>query len=246
MSSFLEQIENEFSRGREMPSRLSPLDWNLAQTWETRGIPLSLVLRAMGDVFKQNAVANQPKSIGTLRYFIPAVEKAFAGWQASQVGKANHEAAQNVAVGGTVTTQYLATEKNYMQNSSFAASIAYLNENIEILDNLQTILRPIAVALPELLQSAVVQTRSEILALINDAQAKQFSSDKIEAHLTELRAHLEIALIASVSDEERAKIIADVKTEYGKFHLLKDVEQKVLIRKLYNRYGLPELTLYAF
>lgn len=30
-SNFLEQIENEYSRLRGMPSRLSPMDWNLAQ-----------------------------------------------------------------------------------------------------------------------------------------------------------------------------------------------------------------------
>lgn len=229
MGNFLEEIENEFSRGRGRSSRLSPLDWSLAQGWENRGVPLSLVLRAMGDVCKSNSAKHRPETIGSLRYFTPAVEKTFAEWQTSQIGKQIEQTSAPVI------------EETIMGNASAAD---YGNENIAILDRIAFDLAGNN-GLPELLESTVAKTRGEILALIDDVNAKHLCGDKIEARLTELRAELDIGLIASVTDDERAEIIADVKKEYGRFTLMPGVQEKVLIRKLYNRFGLPEITLYA-
>lgn len=243
-SNYLPEIEDEFSKGRGKPSRLSPMDWNLAQDWENAGIPLHIVLGAMGDGFKKYNSQPRRDSVSSLKYFIPAVEKSFAEWQTSQVGKPIAENTPVTAVAAPAKSQFIAPPKqNDMQNSALAA--IYNDENIAILDKIVVDLSTCD-ALPEPICSTVAVVKGEILALLDNVRQNRLCADKIDARLAELRAAVEVALIASVSDDERVRIIADNQKEYGKFHLMPGVAQKVLIRKLYNRFDLPKITLYAF
>jgi hypothetical protein len=238
MSNYLSQIETEFSRGRGRSSQLSPLDWNLAQSWWDSGIPLHVVLGAMEELFRKHAEQKRKNPINSLRYFTSAVEQRFDDWKSTQVGK-------------PIFRNTASSEENTMQNSStIAAMTAQTDTNVQILDGIADNLMPdnferCRITLPEPLRSAVARLRGEVLALLDDAALKQKSTDDIEARLTELRAEFELSLIVSVSEEERARIINETKAEYGKFTVLPDVEHKVLIRKLYRKFSLPELTLYA-
>jgi hypothetical protein len=87
MSNYLQEIENAYSRGRGKLSRLNPLDWNLAATWENSGIPLRIVLSAMEIVFDNYRQKKRPGLINSLSYFTQEVEKQFTEWQAGQIGK---------------------------------------------------------------------------------------------------------------------------------------------------------------
>lgn len=228
MSNYLSQIEVEFSRGRGQSSRLSPLDWNAAQSWHDSGIPLHVVFAALDEGFKRHAAQNSHRSINSLRYFAPMVEEKFSDWKTSQTGKA-------------APAVFRQTEfEETMQNLPAVIN----DENVEIV-------RSIAAALPETVEAeplaaAIKHTRGELFALANRAAAAQLSADEIETELTKLRVLLEPNLIVSVSDDERARILADTRREYGKFSLMADAEHKVLIRKIYQKFGLPELTLFAF
>lgn len=231
MSNFLEEVENEFSRGRGRSSRLSPLDWNLAANWETRGVPLSLVLRAMGDVFKQNAVKHKPETINSLRYFTPAVEKTFAEWQSSQVGKSTGDELRNFR---KVVTK---TKENIMPNSQSLS-----NENARILDYI--IERLPKANLPEPLQPAVRVLRGELLHLLDDVNQKSMSLTEIENRLAELARQLEIPLAVSISENEREQMIEDIKRDYDPLKVTDQLRQKILSKQLYKRFDLPELTLF--
>lgn len=85
----MSEIENEFSRLRGRPTRLSPLDWQLVADWESAGIPLSLILRVMTEVYKRFAESNPRGQIGSIRYFQPAIAAAAADWRSRQIGKSN-------------------------------------------------------------------------------------------------------------------------------------------------------------
>ena len=232
MSNYLTAIETEFSRGRGQSSRLSPLDWNAAAKWESDGIPLHIVLGAMADGFKAYAANNRTGSISSIRYFIPAVEKQFAEWQTSQVGKP------------TETPIFRHTEfgETDMKNFTVAAQIAQINVNVEILGAIADKLKSFS-TYPEPLASTVAQIRGEILALMHEAE--KLDMDEIETRLAAQRVELETALIAATSDEERAQIIKAAESEFGKFTRMPDVSRKLMIRKLYNKFNLPELTLFA-
>lgn len=87
INNYLEQIESEYSRIRGKWSPLSPMDWTLAQKWEDSGIPLHIVLTAMSEVFRKFESSKKGGKINSLSYFTQEVEKQFASWSASQVGK---------------------------------------------------------------------------------------------------------------------------------------------------------------
>lgn len=97
------------------------MDWGLAAQWETNGIPLRIVLRAMDDALKKHADQKRKDSINSLRYFTPAVEREFADWQTSQVGK---------SVADTTIFRKTSFEETDMQNLSAVAMESIANENI--------------------------------------------------------------------------------------------------------------------
>ena len=81
---YFEAIEEEFIRLRGAPLLLSPADWRLAQEWRLEGVPLSLVLESLREVFARRAerAAASPEApqrrVSSLRYCRAAVEKAWA------------------------------------------------------------------------------------------------------------------------------------------------------------------------
>lgn len=224
ISNYLSTIENEFSRLRGRSSLLSPLDWTEAEKWETDGIPLHIVLGAMGDGFKQFAAQQRKGEINSIRYFIPIVNQKFAEWKESQVGK-NHD-----------------EEKSDMKDECFKT---YTDDHTDVLEHIAARLKK-SDDLPEPLRSAVVKLRGDILTLLHDAPQKQLSTNAIETRLCKLRVEFELSLIVSVAEDERAAIIRETKIEYDKIHLTNEALTKVCIRRLYQKFNLPELTLFAF
>lgn len=235
MDNYLSKIEAEFSRGRGQASRLSPLDWSAAAKWESDGIPLHIVLSAMADGFKSYLANNQKGAINSIRYFIPAVQKQFTEWQTSQVGK-------TVALDAPVFADTNIWQETDRRNVSVVQN-AERGLNIEILEGIADAL-PVN-SLPAPLPETIAQIRAAIRLLIKEIESKGLDSDAIETRLAAERIQLEIALIAATSDDERAEIIAATKKDFGRFSTLPDVSQKLLIRRLRQKFNLPELTLFA-
>lgn len=225
--NYLLEIENEYSRLRGRASRLSPVDWQLADNWQQSGVPLWLILRAMGDVVKKFSETKRPDTINSLNYFRQEVQKQFAEWQTSQIGKSSEP--------------FTPIEEKNMQSNFTALACS---DEIDILEYFVDALAN-KTNLPEPLKSAVANLRGELLLLIDDTKQKQLVMDDIESRLSALAKELELSLAVSVTDDERAALLETVKTEYGKFTLTDELRQKVLIRKLYDRFGLPQMSLYA-
>lgn len=213
--NYLQEIESEFFRLIGGRSLLSPLDWALADSWIKKEIPLRIVLRAMRETVENYEAKKFKSRIKTLRYFEPEVEKQFAEWLDSQVGK-NQETDMKATAAYTVSD-----ETNILE---------YLVEKLgECNDPGDTPRR----------------AKGEILALLDDVKQKNLSADLIESRLADIRAELEKSLVATVTPDERSTLIAAIETEYGKFKLTDEVMEKVIIRKLREKFNLPELTLYA-
>lgn len=238
MSNYLPEIEAEYSRGRGKSSLLSPIDWHLAQSWEDSGIPLHIVLAAMGDGFKNFYSTKRKDTVNSLRYFTQEVEKQFAAWQTSQVGK-------------SINGDSAAKTEEIMPQFTTAEEISLTDDNIQILNNLVANLTPesflsVSVPLPEPLASAVARTRGEILAFIDDVQSYRLSIDSIEENLGNLARELEISLVISVTEGERAEMIESVRAERNGHFTNDEIIQKILMKKLYQKFNLPELTLFEF
>ncbi len=224
--NYLEEIEQEFSKIRGRWTSLAPLDWALAQTWETKQIPLSVVFRAMDDVHKKFIAANPKRTdtINSLRYFEKGVEKEFAEWQTSQVGK---------------SLEISTTEENTMNDfGCFAVS-----DETDVLEFLVTAYD--RKNLPEPLRSAAINTRTQVLELIADvAKNNQLSDTDIETRLEKISADLELSLVVSIPEDVRARMIETVKRDYAQITITAESRQKLLIKQAYAHFGLPKLTLF--
>lgn len=71
---------------------LSPMDWNLIESWKTRGIPLHLVIGSIEEVFRNRAGQVRPVRNG-LR-LPPRSNSGYAEWLQTQVGKGPVEPAE--------------------------------------------------------------------------------------------------------------------------------------------------------
>lgn len=225
MINYLSTIEDEYSKLRGMPSRLNPVDWQLADNWEQKGIPLRIVLQAMNDVHKKFTETKRPDSINSLKYFKQAVEKQFAEWQSSQIGKSTDN------------------EENIMQPLSFAAISDGVDETVQILENLVEGFT-VRDSQPETLQKTIAVTRGELLALMTDTRQKNLSMNEIEDRLQEIAKPFNMALVFSTDENERAALDSAITREYQNRTLSEESRAKLITKKLYDKFGLPELTLF--
>jgi len=86
--NYFTEIEETFVRRRGKHLLLSPLDWDLMQTWKDLNIPLHVVLRGVEKAFDSYESRPRNRSVKTLYYCQEEVEAQFAEWQASQLGAA--------------------------------------------------------------------------------------------------------------------------------------------------------------
>ncbi len=223
--NYLEEIEQEFSKIRGRWTPLAPLDWALAQTWETKQIPLSVVFRAMDDVHKKFIAANPKRTdtINSLRYFEKGVDKEFAEWQTSQVGKA---------------LEIPTTEENTMNYlDDYVASV-----ETDILDYFAKQFD--RKNLPEPLNSAAQNALIELLALIKETAKSEMSDTDLETRLEKISADLELSLAVSIPADVRTRMIETFKRDYANITITAESRQKLLIKQAYAHFGLPKLTLF--
>ena len=86
--NYFSEIESVFIRRRGRNLLLSPLDWELIETWQKRDVPLHIILRGIEKVF--DAVDKQParkKTIKSLTFCRDEIETQYAEWLESQIGK---------------------------------------------------------------------------------------------------------------------------------------------------------------
>lgn len=86
--NYFTEIEDTFVRRRQKHLLLSPLDWAMMESWQERGIPLHIVIRAIESVF--DVFDKQPpgtRTIKSLFYCREEVEAQYAEWVTSQTGK---------------------------------------------------------------------------------------------------------------------------------------------------------------
>lgn len=86
--NYFTEIEDTFIRRRGKYLFLSPLDWAMIESWQQRGIPLHIVIRAIESVF--DVFDKQPPGTRTIKrlfYCREEVEAQYGEWVTSQTGK---------------------------------------------------------------------------------------------------------------------------------------------------------------
>jgi hypothetical protein len=85
--NYFTEIEETFIRRRGKNLFLSPIDWALMETWQEKGIPLHVVIRAIEQVFDNFEKNPSPRTIKGLMFCREEVEAQYEDWLKAQAGK---------------------------------------------------------------------------------------------------------------------------------------------------------------
>jgi hypothetical protein len=81
-AAYYQAVEEFFVSRRGDPLFLSNADWHLVRKWRTRGIPLRVVLRGIGDALDAHAHGwSRERKVGSLAYCAREVEAACERWE---------------------------------------------------------------------------------------------------------------------------------------------------------------------
>lgn len=85
--NYYTEIEETFVRRRGKNLLLSPIDWALIETWQVRGIPLHVALRAIENVFDGYDKKPTTRTIKGLMFCREEIEVQYEEWLRSQIGQ---------------------------------------------------------------------------------------------------------------------------------------------------------------
>ncbi len=218
--NYYTEIEETFVRRRGKNLLLSPIDWAMIESWQERGIPLHVALRAIENVFDGFDKKPGPRTIKGLLYCREEIEAQYEEWIRSQTGKADGNA-ENVGAdsfSSETVSAHIHAIIDHLKNSG--------NENMR--DDFD---RAIA-RLDELLANfsedfeLVDKTLSDIETFLDTALLT--NSDKV--HLKTLEKEINSQLKAYKSGME-----ADV---------YKKTFDMMLLKRLREDEGIPRLSLF--
>ncbi len=135
--NYYTEIEETFVRRRGKNLLLSPIDWAMIESWQERGIPLHVALRAIENVFDGFDKKPGPRTIKGLLYCREEIEAQYEEWLRSQTGKAgetSESAAADSFSSETVSAhihsiiEYLKNSPNESMRDDFDRAIARLEE----------------------------------------------------------------------------------------------------------------------
>lgn len=231
--NYFSEIEETFVRRRGRNLLLSPLDWALIEDWQERGIPLRIVLNAIGKIFDN--LDKQPakkQTVKSLTYCREEIEAQYADWLATQVGK-------NGA--GKIQDSDFETPNFVKDNSS---------ENDLFSDDIAAHLERVSIDLEKSRQKAGGELRETLGKISRDlANLPQNAPDTetLEKTLENLDAQIDEALLKIDGAEklkgEIEKQIASYKTRMER-EVYRRTFDLMLLKRLRETAEIPRLSLF--
>jgi hypothetical protein len=213
---YLTQIESAYSRCRGKQSMLSPIDWQLAQSWQDAGIPIHIALRAMEDCCRNFHSSKKPGLINTLRYFDQEVRKQFAGWQESRVGQSAEGAAG---------------EELLEQNEADIAIARCEEITLKFGEAKKT-------ASPEL-RYALADVVDAVFLIILQIEGNG-RTDRTEDQLQDLGKAFELAVIDALPPDERCAMLSAVQSRWPGSHMTTADYNRLIVRDLCQKLNSPK------
>lgn len=135
--NYYTEIEEAFVRRRGKNLLLSPIDWAMIESWQERGIPLHVALRAIENVFDGFDKKPGSRTIKGLLYCREEIEAEYEEWMRSQAGKpdavstsaANDSfSTETVSMHVRAVIDYLKSSSNQNMRQEFDRAIGRLEE----------------------------------------------------------------------------------------------------------------------
>lgn len=126
--NYYTEIEETFVRRRGKNLLLSPIDWALIETWQERGIPLHVALRAIENVFDGYDKKPSIRTIKGLMYCREEIEAQYEEWMRSQAGKSDSNETKSE---GSLSAEMVAGHVSSLLERIRSLTIDGLREELE-------------------------------------------------------------------------------------------------------------------
>lgn len=217
--NYFTEIEETFVRRRGKHLLLSPIDWAMIESWQERGIPLHIVIRAIEGVFDGYDKNPGPRSIKGLLYCKEEVEAQFQEWTAMQAGKSQ--------AGSNEASVEFSPER----------IVEHINRSIEELDRSKN---------PELredIDRAIARLKQLAIDHSNDLETADHSLSDIENFLEHaLLSNLNSVRLAEVEKDVFAQL-RPFKSQMDP-EGYKQTSRIMMLKRLREEEGIPRLSLF--
>jgi hypothetical protein len=232
--NYFTEIENEFVRQRGTHMLISPLEWNLIETWKQRGVPLQVVLRGIGSAFDSyRARPQRPRKVNSLLYCQQEVESVYEQHRAVRVGQVEQNGHN--------------TKKNAESPFSLEAVRGYLFDRQATIEGLRN---KTADADPEI-NEAMTRATERLALLIEELQSEtHVDSEGLESELTRLEELILSSLKAGTEPRELEELRSEGASQLRRFRQGMDpaTYQQTLdnfvAKGLRDRFQVPRLSLF--
>ena len=236
--SYHSEIEDAFTRRRGKHLMLSPLDWQLIESWKERGIPLHIVERAIEEVFDNQKSAGRKRAINSLRYCQAEVESQYGEWLKSRVGA--HQSESEAAAASA--------DRNPFSKES-VESFLKSHQNVLLLarDSVEANRDPRALCDP--LGDALTAAYQQLYVLWREFEEKP-NAQKLEDELTKIETDLYLAIgMAATSDQvmearEKAEAVLSLYKGAMPDEIYQQQFDNRLKKQLREMFGVPRLSLF--
>ncbi|MGI9035179.1 MAG: hypothetical protein ACR2GD_03960 [Pyrinomonadaceae bacterium] len=223
--NYFSEIEETFNRRRGKYLFLSPLDWALIESWQERGVPLHIVLRAIEQVFDSyDAKPNRRRTVKSLTYCREEIEAQYEEWLERQIGK---NAAEEVQPSG---------ESNLFDDAS-------------ILEHL----RRVTAELTEARRAASGNLREvleRVSARLAELEKTRADAESLENSLSDLEKLIDGALLETADKNTLEKINAEAAKNLASYRGKMDADvfrrtfDLMVLKTLRERARIPRLSLF--
>jgi hypothetical protein len=241
--NYFTEIEETFVRRRGKHLLLSPLDWDLMQTWKALNIPLHVVLRGVEKAFDSYESRPRNRSVKSLYYCQEEVEAQFAEWLESQrgAGPAGAAEAEGVETAEAQESRGLPFPRPVI-SAHLAESRAALEQSFE---------RQRAKGHGGELCEALARAAARLAELEKDfAASARPNAEQLENSLSDLESLLDRALRASLPAELLEEKRAQAEEQLGAYRkrmeraAYEQTLDNLLARLLREECRVPRLSLF--
>ena len=218
--NYYTEIEETFVRRRGKHLLLSPIDWAMIESWQERGIPLHVALRAIENVFDGFDKKPGPRTIKGLLYCREEIEAQYEEWVRSQTGKSGEST--EIETSEAFSTEAIAEH--------IRGVIAHLRglENKDLQDDL----------------NRAASRLTELLANLGD------DMELIDKTLTDIESFLDRAMLTNSEKLHLKTLEKEVSSQLKSYKsgMEADVYKKtfdmMLLKRLRESQGVPRLSLF--
>ena len=222
--NYFTEIEEHFARRRGNLLRLSPLDWDLINTWKDAGLPLEAVLRGIDAAFdKYDRRPSKTRKVNSLAYCSQEVLAAAEQMKEAATGSARQEA------------------RGADAGLELERVIAYLERNAKIFAS---------AAVPGAAAGLVADYSGKLLELARELAARPGSLEDLERRLTVMEEKLFASLLACSPDDLLVEIRARAERELAPYRSkmaaaqIEQLLKQCTNRRLLDHYRLARLSLF--